>query len=378
MTPRTRAAILLTLVVTGLAHEPGHTQDHGAHGVAPETQPAAPASAGSPVPGMAEVDVPVDRRQLVGVRTEQIAVRSLTQRLRTVGVVAADERRVRKIQTRVSGWVQELLVSFTGEPVAAGERILSLYSPELLTAQREYLLARRASGPDARNLAEAARTRLRLWEVSDAQIAALVRSGTPQQTVVLHSPIAGFVTLKPVTQGMYVTPEMELYTVTDLDQVWVWADVYEPEAALVTPGQAATITLASAPATPREAVVSYINPTLETATRTVRVRLDVANLDGRLKPGMYATVELESSLGEVVAVPEDAVIDTGERRVVFVRLDDARYQPREVQLGRRAGGYFEVLAGLAAGDRVAISAQFLLDSESRLRAVTGGPTHGGH
>lgn len=375
-------ALMIGIAVlgSGRARAEDHSaHDPSAHGGSPTVGHPAPPNASTGVPGMAEVEVPVDRRQLVGVRTEQIGARSLTQRLRTVGVVAPDERRVRKIQTRVSGWVQELFVSFTGQRVAAGERILSLYSPELLTAQREYLLARSAgSGPEARRLVEAARTRLRLWQVTDAQIADLERSGTPQQTVVLHSPIAGFVTLKPVAQGMYVTPEMELYTVTDLDQVWVWADVYEPEAGLVTPGSPATITLASVPASPRTAVVSYINPMLDTATRTVRVRLDVANPDGRLKPGTYATVDLDSPLGELLAIPEDAVIDTGLRRVVFVQLDDARYQPRVVRLGRRAEGYFEVLDGLVAGERVVVSAQFLLDSESRLRATTGGPTHGGH
>jgi RND family efflux transporter MFP subunit len=177
---------------------------------------------------------------------------------------------------------------------------------------------------------------------------------------------------------MYVTPEMELYTVTELATVWVWADVYEDEIGLVRSGQAATISLASDPGRTRSGVVSYVNPTLEPATRTLRVRFDVENGDGDLKPGMYATVEIETPLGDVLALPEDAVIDTGERKVVFVAVDGGRFQPREVRIGRKAQGYYEILDGLALEERVVVSAQFLLDSESRIRAGAGGPAHSGH
>ena len=194
----------------------------------------------------------------------------------------------------------------------------------------------------------------------------------------LHSPIAGYVTVKPVYQGMYVTPEMQLYRVTDLTRLWIWADVYENEMSLVTVGQIATIALPSTPDRRREATVSYVSPTIEPATRTLRVRFDVDNRDAELKPGMYATVELASPLGDVLAVPEEAVIDTGERRVLFVEIAAGRFQPREVKLGRKGEGYYEVLDGLVEGERVVVSAQFLLDSESRLRGAAGGPAHGGH
>jgi len=341
------------------------------------------AMGGSPLPsGMAEVEIPYERRQLTGVRTEAIAVRPLAREIRTVGLVAADERRVRRIQTKVSGWVEELYVSFTGEPVRAGQPILALYSPELVASQREYLLALERFGGEARTgldekerraLLEAARRRLDLFDVEPSHVAELERTREPQRRIVLHSPIAGFVTLKSVLEGTYVTPEMELYTVADLDRVWVFADVNEDEIPLVAVGQRAAIEVASAPGL-REGTVAFLQPTLDASTRTLRVRFDADNPDGALRPGMYATVRIEHSLGDVLALPDEAVIDTGVRRVVFVEVADGRFQPREVSLGRKGGDAWEVLGGLAAGDRVAVSAQFLLDSESRLRGVAA-PAH---
>jgi RND family efflux transporter MFP subunit len=195
---------------------------------------------------------------------------------------------------------------------------------------------------------------------------------------VLHSPIRGTVTLKPVYQGMYVTPEMELYTVTDLSRVWIWAEVFESDIELVRLGQEATIRLQSAPASERRATVSFVSPVLSGSTRTLRVRFDADNADGGLKPGQYAVAELDVPLGEVVAVPVDAVIRTGERDVVFVETGRGRYEPRAILLGRKAEDHYQARGGLAPGERVVVSSQFLLDSESRLRAASSGPAHGGH
>ena len=385
------ALICMTLdSCSGPSGDGESTPTHGSHvqGEAHATKEAdnakgeaVPAQSG--IEGMAEVQVSSGRQQMIGVRTESIAVRTLARRIRTVGLVSADERVVRKVQTKIAGWVEQLFVNFTGQKVRAGEPILSIYSPDLVATQQEYLLALQAtraggSGTGAEDNLESARVRLHLWELTPAQIKDLAASGKPHRTVTLHSPIGGYVTMKPVSQGMYVTPEMELYTVTELGTVWVWADVYEDEIGLVRSGQAATIRLASAPGRTRSGVVSYVNPTLEPATRTLRVRFDVENGDGELKPGMYATVELETPLGDVLALPEDAVIDTGERKVVFVAVDGGRFQPREVRIGRKAQGYYEILDGLAPGERVVVSAQFLLDSESRIRAGAGGPAHSGH
>lgn len=377
---RTRAACLILLVLTACGK--AEQREKAGH----ESHPAPVARAAETAPeaasfGMAEVEVPEDRRQLLGVRTVELGVRPLVREIRSVGVVSADERKVRRIQSRVSGWVEELFVGFTGEPVRVGQPILALYSPELLASQREFLLAleaREALGGSrsSDSLLEASRSRLRLFDVSDAQIDALARSREPQRRVVLHSPISGFVTLKSVLQGAYIEPNMELYTVSDLTSVWIWAEVNEDEIPLVALGQRAKIDLPAAPGA-REAEVAFLQPTLSTQTRTLRVRFDLDNADGALRPGMYATVRMERPLGEVLALPDEAVIDTGVRRVVFVEVAAGRFQPREVRLGRSGQGYYEVLEGVAAGERVVVSAQFLLDSESRLRG-TAGAAHGAH
>jgi Cu(I)/Ag(I) efflux system membrane fusion protein len=361
------------LLLLALACRDGErTPPHAAHPNA--TEPTAHAE--HQPSGMAAVEVPPERRQLMGVRTEAIAVRDIARSARTVGIVAADERRVRRIQPKVSGWVEELFVNFTGEPVGRGQPILALYSPELLASQREYLIALEAEPAQRALLLDAARARLERFDVEAVHIEELERTRTPSRRIVLHSPIAGYVTVKPVLQGAYVTPEMELYTVADLGRVWIWADVTEEEIPFVSLGQRARIEVAAAPGE-RTGVVSFLQPTLDAATRTLRVRFDLENPDGVLRPGMYATVHLERPLGEVLALPEEAVIDTGVRKVVFVEVAAGRFQPREVRLGRRGDADYEVLEGLAAGERVVVSAQFLLDSESRLRGVAR-PAHGAH
>jgi len=351
--------------------------EHDAHGTPSSGAAETP-------PGMATVEVAHERVQALGVRTAPVEHRALTRAIRAVAVVAPDERLVRKIQTRVSGWIEELLVAFTGARVKAGEPILSIYSPEVVATEREYLLALRAlraasaEGTEARGLLDSARTRLLYWGLSSEQLRDLERSGAPSRSVVLHSPIAGIVTWKPVYQGMYVTPEMELYTVTDLSRVWIWAEVFENDIDLVQLGQEATIRLQGTPGFERRGVVSFISPALSSATRTLRVRFEADNSDGALKPGQYATAELDVPLGDALALPADAIIRTGDRDLVFVETAHGRFEPRQVLLGRKAGDVFEVRGGLAGGDRVVVSSQFLLDSESRLRAATSAPAHAGH
>ena len=338
------------------------------------------------VPGMADVEVPYERRQLAGVRTAAVERRPLVREIRTVGLVAADERRVRRIQTKIAGWIEHLHVGFTGEAVEAGDPVLEIYSPELVASQREYLLALDAAGAkpadgglgdrEGELLVSSARSRLRLFDVSEAQIRELERTREVRRRVTLHSPIRGFVTLKSVLEGGYAMPETELYTVADLSRVWVWADVFEDEIALVELGQTARIEVSAAELSV-EGAVGYLQPTLDAATRALRVRFELENAAGRLRPGMYATVTMRRPLGEVLALPEDAVIDTGKRRVVFVEIADGHFQPREVVLGRKGRDEYEVLSGLEPGERVVLGAQFLLDSESRLRGA-GGPSHGAH
>jgi Cu(I)/Ag(I) efflux system membrane fusion protein len=385
---RLAASVVALFVVACGRHEaePSHPAGHATHETA-----TPPAAATSEVPvDRVEVAVPFERRQMLGVRTAPVERRPLVHEIRTVGLIGADERRVRKVQSKISGWVESLSVSFTGEFVKAGAPILSVYSPELVASQREYLLALEAApqsrdaGESARGsqegalLRESARNRLLRWDLTPAQVQRLERSRQVERAVTLYAPIGGFVTFKPVYQGMYITPEMELYTIADLSQIWIWADLTEEESSLVDVGMRAKIELASRPGPPLEAVVRFVSPVLDASTRTVRVRFDTPNPVGVLKPGMYATVRLEKPLGEVLALPDEAIIDTGQRKIVFVELEPGRYQPRTVELGRRGEGAVEVLAGLAAGERVVVSAQFLLDSESRLRAAGGSPTHGAH
>lgn len=377
------AILALALLVGSCSRERDGPSDPAAHA---EHARAAPRMLENQLPGMATVELPHERRQAIGVRTAVIAKQPLTASIRTVGIVAPDERTVRKVQTKISGWVDRLYVNFTGQYVKAGQPILSIYSPELVATEREYLLALTAgknangmSDAEKRLLVESARNRLKLWDLTDTQIKEIERSAEPRRTVDLHSPISGFVTMKPVHQGMYVTPEMELYTVSDLAGVWIWADVYEDEIELVRLGQRARISLPSLPGVTLSSSVSYLSPVMDLATRTAKVRLDADNKAGKLKPGMYARVELESPLGERLTLPEEALIDTGEHKIVFVEIGDSTYEPRQVEVGRRAGGFYELLGGLAEGDRVVTSAQFLLDSESRLRATTGGGSrHGTH
>lgn len=386
------AAALLAIVADGPLALAQHEQ-HAPAAVAPAQHAGHGNSVPAPrageqevmPPGMTTVDVGAERVQALGVRTADVRRGPFVRNIRAVALVTPDERQVRKIQTRVSGWIEKLYVDFTGAQVAAGDPIVSIYSPEIVSAQREYLLARTAlserggqSNSDARALFESARTRLFYWGLSEAQVQDLSGSRSPQQSITLHTPIRGTVTMKPVTQGMYVTPEMELYTVADLSRVWIWADVFENDIDLVHQGQEASIRLQSEPSTERRAKVAFVSPVLATSTRTLRVRFDVDNADGALRPGQYATVELDVALGDGIAVPVEAVIRTGDRDVVFVETRPGRYAPRAVELGRKVGNEYEVRSGLESGERVVVSAQFLLDSESRLRASAPGQGHGGH
>ncbi len=332
--------------------------------------------------GHAAVKLSADAVRLAGVQTAPVVRASLARTVRTVGNVLADETRVRHVHTKISGWVERLHVNFTGQHVRAGQPILSLYSPELLASQEEFLRARRAAAqfssselPEVRrggeDLLAAARRRLELFDVPESLIAELERTGTPQRTVTLLAPVSGFVTAKSVVEGHEVQPGEELFTLSDLSRVWVEADFYEYEAAGLALGEHATITLAYDPAVSLAGRIAFIYPTLDPSTRTLRVRFEFANPGLRLKPGMFADVEVRLDPGEGLVVPDSAIIDTGERRLVFVSRGDGVFEPREVKIGVRAGGRARVLDGLVEGEEVAVRANFLLDSESRLRAAIG-------
>jgi Cu(I)/Ag(I) efflux system membrane fusion protein len=304
----------------------------------------------------------------------------LADQVRAVGVVAFDETRVAGVTAKFGGYVERLYVDFTGRPVRAGEPLAEIYSPELVAAQEELLLAARLEADlgnrtlpgtpaGSANLVAAARQRLRLWDVSDAQIEEVLASGRARRTLTLYAPVTGVVVEKKVLSGDAIQPGQPLYTIADLSRVWVEAELREADAGLVREGAAATLELQAFPGRPIAGRVEYVYPTVAQQARTLRARIAVANPDGRLKPGMYATVRLVTPTRAALTVPATAVLNTGERRVVFVDLGGGRILPQEVEIGRAAGEYVEVLFGLEPGQRVVTSAQYLLDSESNLSEV---------
>jgi Cu(I)/Ag(I) efflux system membrane fusion protein len=331
-------------------------------------------------PGRASLSLSPEKRQLLGIRSEEIHHGPLTRVMRTVGRVAVDERRLHHIHTKYDGYVEHLYVDFTGKFVERDEHLLSIYSPELVATQQEYLLAYNAQKQMAKsgipsvaqgslNLLEAARQRLLLWDMRSEDIEALEKAGKVSRTIDLHSDVAGYVVQKMAFHGMRVTPADTLFDIADLSHVWVLADVYESDLPLVRIGMQGELTVPYLPGKKWRGAVTYIDPTVEEKTRTVKVRIELHNEDQQLKPDMFADVNLRAELGAALSVPESAVIDSGDRKLVFIDRGEGRLEPREVQLGVRVGSAFQVLSGLADGERVVISANFLLDSESSLRSA---------
>jgi multidrug efflux pump subunit AcrA (membrane-fusion protein) len=332
------------------------------------------------VPGMAPVEITAAGLQLSGIQTAPAVSQPLVRTIRTVGTVVADETRIHHIHTKIPGWVEGLAVNFTGQMVRQGEPVLSLYSPELLASQEEFLRAREVASrfagsdlPEVRkggeDLVQAARRRLQLFDVPESFIAELERTGKPQRTVTLNASMSGFVTSKSTFVGQQVEPGMELFTITDLSRIWIEADFYEYEAPSLRLGQVGRLTLAYEPQKTLTGRVTYLYPTLNPDSRTLRARFEFLNPGLALKPGMYANVNLDVDGGLGIVIPDSAVIDTGERQVVFVALERNLFEPRLVVVGARSEGRAQVLSGVAAGERVVVRASFLLDSESRLRAA---------
>ncbi|MGE0680246.1 MAG: efflux RND transporter periplasmic adaptor subunit [Candidatus Binatia bacterium] len=324
-----------------------------------------------------------ERLQSIGVRFDLAAQRPLERLIRTVGRVEVDETRLAHVNIKIEGWIDELFVNYTGERVKKDQLLFTVYSPELVATQQEYLLAlksRRTLGASefqevavgAQALLDAARQRLRLWDIPDHQIADLERTGRVLKALHNHSPISGTVINKVALVGMHVNPGDELYTIADLSHIWIIADIYEYELPLIKVGQPATVTLSYDPGTVLRGKVSFIYPTLDAQTRTAKVRFELDNPEEQLKPGMYANVELKIPLGTRLVIPKEAVLESGERQVIFIHHGGGTLEWRTVKLGMRAGEWIEVLDGLKEGDHVVTSANFLIDSESRLKAAVGG------
>jgi Cu(I)/Ag(I) efflux system membrane fusion protein len=325
--------------------------------------------------GMATVTIDPARQQLIGLRTAPVEKGAVGAAWRTVGRVAIDETRVRHINIKVSGFVERVFVDFVGKAVAKGQPLFSIYSPDLVATQEEYLLALRTRSTldgslaqDADDLVAAARGKLLLLDIPAGDIAALERSGQVTKSLTLRSPIAGVVTKKDVVDGMQLPAGAMPYEIVDLSSVWVLADVYESDLGRVRVGMPATLTLKAFPLRKFEGRVAFIDPILDPQTRTVKLRLSFPNPDGDLKPEMFGEVALTSPAREGLRLPADAVVNSGTRNIVFVALGEGKFQPREVKLGDSDGQFVELVEGLAAGDQVVTRANFLIDSESRLRA----------
>ena len=332
------------------------------------------------VAGRAVVSLSPERLRVLGVRSEPVRAVSLQREIRTVGRVAADERRLHHIHVKYEAYIEHLHVDYTGKFVRKGQALASLYSPELVATQQEYLLASRArkqlstsSIPSVArggvDMLEAARRRLLLWDIRPADIERLERTGEVQRTLDLYSPVGGYVTAKMAQHGMRVTPADTLFDIADLSHLWVMADVYESDLSAVAIGMPAELSLSYLPGRTWRGSVTYIAPTVEEKTRTVKVRVEVNNGDAALKPEMFADVVLKTALGRGLVAPESALLKTGQRTIVFVDRGDGLLEPREVQAGAKVAEGIQVLRGLAEGEQVVTAANFLLDSESSLKAA---------
>lgn len=326
-------------------------------------EPTAP-----PVAGMAAVTIDPDRQQLIGLRTAEAVRAPISGELRTVGHVTVDETRVKRVSIKNGGFVERVYADFVGKRVRKGERLFTYYSPELLAAQEEYLAARRLGGP----LLEAARRRLTLWDMPAAELRRLETTGEPSRTVTVHAPFGGTITRKEVVDGMRLEPGAMPYEIVDLSAVWVLADVYETDLRFITPGVPAVLSLRAFPGRTFDGKVGFVDPFLDATTRTARVRLAFPNPAGELRPEMFGEVTLRIAPHDGLVVPADAIIDSGTTTVVFVARGEGKFEPRRVEVGQASGATVEILGGLDAGDRVVTRANFLVDSESRLRASLGG------
>ena len=342
------------------------------------------AVAGQEPAGLSVVRIPLERRQQIGVTTAKVEKRTIAGGVETNGVVAEDEGRVYAVNAKFSGYIEKLQVDSTGQNVRRGQPLLSVYSPDLVATERELLLAaenvRRLTGSgssetvsDARALLDATRERLRLWDIPEEEIARVERTGEVSRNVSLASPVSGVVLKKDALPGLAITAGMPLFTIADLSQVWVLADVYQSEMALTAPGNAATVSASFLPGETFRGRLDFVYPTVTEETRTIKVRLVIPNPKGTLKPGMFVRVSLAGKGKEALTVPRSALIQTGERQIAFVEQSPGVYAPREVKTGLAGKEFLEVLAGLSEGETVVSSADFLIDSESRIGAIGVAP-----
>ncbi len=326
--------------------------------------------------------ITAQKQQLIGVQYGQAALRPLVRTIRAVGRVTYDETKITRIHTKFDGWIKKVYLNFTGMLIRKGQPLFTIYSPELVSTQQEYLIALRGqkylgdspyaeATRGASSLRESTLERLKLWDISDDQIEELEKTGKVKRDLTLYSPVDGFVLERKAFENVRVTPDLDLYTIADLFTVWVNAQVYEYEVPYVRLGQKAIMSLSYFPGETFGGRVSYIYPELDTTTRTLRVRIEFPNSEFKLKPDMYADVQLQIDYGTRLVVPQDAVLDSGTEQVVFVARGDGYFEPRKVVVGPKIDDSVVILSGLKAGEKIVTSGNFLVDSESRLKTAMG-------
>ncbi|MEN6421517.1 MAG: efflux RND transporter periplasmic adaptor subunit [Smithella sp.] len=389
------SAIGLLFLMSFMTVNAVYAQGHAGHAAQPAAavEKSKAANPQTPQPALQEevtdeaprVEISSEQQKLIGVKTVQVSFKPVFKTIRTVGRIEADERKLATINTKVEGWIEKLHVDYTGRYVKKGDPLAEIYSPELLATQQEFLaLLKWTKQPDdqkkndtlslmlaqdAEAALAAARQRLRLWDISEGQIKQIERTGKPFRTLTLYSPVSGFVTQKMAVSGMKFMPGEKLFDIADLSSLWIIADIYEYELPFVKVGLPAKITLSYFPGKELSSKIDYIYPTISADTRTAKVRFTLPNPGGRLKPQMFTNVEIRISLGKKLVIPDSAVIDTGESQIVYVDKGEGAFEPREVKLGLRADGEVEVLRGIKAGEKIASSANFLIDSEAQFKGV---------
>lgn len=368
-------------------------QDHSGHSAAPAKSPqiTPQVNAREQLPDIPRVEISADQQKMIGVKTVKASLRPLQKIIRTVGRLEADESRLATVNAKIEGWIEKLYVDATGNYVKKGDPLVEIYSPELIATQQEFLAAQKwvkqaaNSDPnkekggsanlslmlaqDAGATLDAARQRLILWDIAEGQIKKIEETGKVIRTLTLYSPANGVVTQKMAINGMKVMPGEKLFDVADLSYLWAIADIYENELPLIKTGDAVQLTLAYLPGRSISSRIDYIYPTIAADTRTVKVRLKLANPDNRLKPQMFANVEIKIDMGKRLLIPESAVIDMGRGLVIYVDAGNGSFEPREIKAGLRSDGSIEVLRGLMAGEKVVLQANFLVDSEAQLKGV---------
>jgi hypothetical protein len=322
-------------------------------------------------PDSAAIQISPERQQIIGVKFATVESGGAMRAIRTVGKVAVDETRVGHVHTRIEGWIDKVFIDFTGDLVKNGEPMLTIYSPEMLASQEELLLAARAREVMP-SLFDAGKRRLQLWDLSDDQIQQVLRTGRPIRSITVHAPMDGYVTERKAFPNQKVTPDSDLYTITDLSRVWIIADMFESDITSIKVGDPAYVIFPNAGAPSIAARVNYIQPQVDPVTRTLKIRLDVNNRGMRMKPEMFVNVDFGAATPPQLTVPAEAVLDTGDRQTVFVDLGNGYLEPRSVVVGDRFGDRIAITHGLSAGERVVSSGTFLIDSESQLKAAVSG------